>query len=300
MDISRAAKPRPRSEWAMRLFQPLANPLIRALAALGVNPLWVVVSHTLIGLVAAGLIARDGRAGTPGPSLALLAAALLLQLKTVLDNSDGGLARATGRVTRMGRYLDTVLDLGVNLALFAALSAHGPAPLALAAFAILTLLLSLDHNLERLYRGLRRPANAAVAEPPPGAPAALVAVFEGIYRRLLAPQDRWIESADRSLFRRLAGRPWEAAPRAWRLAWSDLFSTATLVNLGLSSQLLLLGVCLAVGRPFVYVGAIFVQAVYVVAVAAVRAVRFRRWLRTPPGDPSGPADLPAGGRARRG
>ena len=32
---------------------------------------------------------------------------LLLQLKTLLDNADGQLARVTGRVTLVGRYLDT-------------------------------------------------------------------------------------------------------------------------------------------------------------------------------------------------
>ena len=46
---------------------------------------------------------------------------VLLQLKTVLDNADGQLARASGRVTLTGRYLDTEADLVVNAALFAAL-----------------------------------------------------------------------------------------------------------------------------------------------------------------------------------
>ena len=51
----------------------------------------------------------------------LVAAALLLQLKTLLDNADGALARATGQVTLTGRYLDTIADLVVNAAVFAAL-----------------------------------------------------------------------------------------------------------------------------------------------------------------------------------
>ena len=51
----------------------------------------------------------------------LVAAALLLQLKTVLDNADGQLARATGRVTVLGRYLDSESDCSSNAALFAAL-----------------------------------------------------------------------------------------------------------------------------------------------------------------------------------
>ena len=49
-----------------------------------------------------------------------LLAALLIQLKTVLDNADGQLARLSGRITAFGRYLDSELDLFVNAALFAA------------------------------------------------------------------------------------------------------------------------------------------------------------------------------------
>ena len=41
----------------------------------------------------------------------LLAAALLVQLKTLLDNADGQLARLTGRTSAFGRYLDSEVDL---------------------------------------------------------------------------------------------------------------------------------------------------------------------------------------------
>ena len=68
------------------------------------------------------------RTRRPGSSAALalargelVVAALLLQVKTLLDNADGLLARASGRVTLAGRYLDTEADLVVNAALFAAL-----------------------------------------------------------------------------------------------------------------------------------------------------------------------------------
>ena len=48
-------------------------------------------------------------------------AAVLLQVKTVLDGADGQLARALDRVTVLGRYLDSESDLLVDAALFAAL-----------------------------------------------------------------------------------------------------------------------------------------------------------------------------------
>ena len=86
----------------------------------------------------------------------LILAALLLQVKTLLDNADGGLARATGRVTLVGRYLDTLADLVVNAAVFAALAVVTGEPLlALAAFVALTLVLAVDYNATELYREAR-------------------------------------------------------------------------------------------------------------------------------------------------
>ena len=68
---------------------------------------------------------RRGAAGIAGAvELArgqLVAAALLIQLKTVLDNADGQLARLSGQVTLLGRYLDSLCDLLVDAALFAGL-----------------------------------------------------------------------------------------------------------------------------------------------------------------------------------
>lgn len=149
--MAAAAKPRPRSEVLLQLLRPVTDALVAPLGRWGVDPQAVVLTHTALGLVAASLVVL-------GPA-SWLWAALLLQLKTLLDNLDGGVARATGRVTRMGRYLDSVLDLAVNLTLFAALALYGPGawgwPLAAAAALVLMLVLSLDFNLEQRYKALR-------------------------------------------------------------------------------------------------------------------------------------------------
>lgn len=122
----------------MRLVQPLAHRCVRALARTRVEPHHVVLAHSAVGLAGAWLLAGEG-AGR------LLAAAALLQVKTLLDNVDGGLARATGRVTLLGRYLDTLMDLLVNVALFAALTRHGPSWAAWTALVTLTLVLSTEY-----------------------------------------------------------------------------------------------------------------------------------------------------------
>lgn len=278
MDVAAAAKPRPRSEVLLQLLRPLTDTLVGVLGRWGVDPQAIVLTHTGLGMIAAFAIGL-------GPAWWLWAA-LLLQAKTLLDNLDGGVARATGRVTRMGRYLDSVLDLLVNLTLFAALALHGPGPwawpLAAAAALVLMVVLSLDFNMEQRYKALRSDAPTAPDSDPIGAPAALYHAVKGVYDAVLAPQDRAIARLDDALFARIARRERAAAALDVQLAWSDLFSTATLVNLGLSTQLLVLGVCLVLGQPFAYVWFVLGCAAYVAAIQALRVLRFRRYLEARP------------------
>ena len=83
-------------------------------ARLRLKPTQIVLFHTGLVLLAAWQLRRGQ----------LLAPAALLQLKTVLDNLDGQLARATDQTTLTGRYLDSELDVLGNLALL--VSVHGP------------------------------------------------------------------------------------------------------------------------------------------------------------------------------
>lgn len=294
--LNNVAKLRPRSEVVMIVVAPLARQLVRLGARWRLNPLHLVLSHGALGLVAALLV---------GLGTALWVAALLLLLKMLIDNVDGGLARATGQVTEMGRYLDTEVDFVVNIALFAALGVYGPGWLALLAFVLLTLMLTFDFNAEYLYR-LRRDGVVAAAVVPPGAPRRWLEAARRVYRVLFAPQDRFARWLDRRFFETLYTGPsktdssktgasktgaskmssktvsktgsFKTAPRPLKLAWNDLFSTATLVNLGLSTQLVVFAVCLAIGRPFLYVYLVLMMSVYVVIVQLWRARRFRRRL----------------------
>jgi archaetidylinositol phosphate synthase len=225
------------------VFRPAAHLVVVALAPLRVPPPAVVLAAGATGLVAACGIGSGS----------FVAAALLLQLKTVLDNADGQLARATGRVTALGRYLDSESDLLVDAALFAAIGwATGRWVLAAAGFACLTLVLGVNYNAERLYRRERsEPADAMPAA------AGLAGVLGRLYALVYAPQDRLVE---RFMERRLRGRG----------------AVAVLANFGLSTQMAALGVCLAAGAPAAYAWVAIGCAVALVPLALRRELLLRR------------------------
>jgi archaetidylinositol phosphate synthase len=206
------------------LFRPLAQAVVLALAPLRVPPPAVVLVGAGTGLAGAVELGRGH----------LIVAALLVQLKTVLDNADGQLARLTRRVTLLGRYLDSECDLVVDAALFAALGWYTQRPLACAlGFVALTALLSVNFNVERISRG----APVSI-EPYP--------VLARLYALLYGWQDRLAQRA-------LGGT--SLGPRR----------VDVLANLGLSTQLAAFGVCLAVARPSLYVWLLVGQAAFVVA-----------------------------------
>ncbi len=162
----------------------------------------------------------------------LVVAALLVQAKTVFDNADGQLARLTGRATAFGRYLDSECDLLVDAALFAGLGWYTGRPfLAALGFVALTSVLSVNFNIERLARR---------------APVAWDASVLGrVYGLVYGWQDRLAE-------RLLQGR-------------ADLANVGMLAQLGMSSQLAVFGVCIAVHHPLAYVWILVAQLVLVTA-----------------------------------
>jgi phosphatidylglycerophosphate synthase len=148
---------------------------------------------------------------------------------------DGQLARASGHVTLAGRYLDTIADLVVNVALFAALGyATGRPVLAVIAFLALTLVLAVDFNVSELFRQANR-----IASPQPSPTGRRgERVLAALYAAVFAPFDRAI--------RRFAGR------RLGPHASYDGFTVTVLANVGLTTQLALLGICLVLGAPVAY------------------------------------------------
>ena len=248
-------------EWLCeRTFRPAAHLVVLALAPLRVPPPAVVLASGAAGLAGAVELARGH----------LVVAALLVQLKTVLDNADGQLARLTGRITLLGRFLDSEVDLLVNAALFAAIGWYAHAPFAaLAGFAALTAVLSLNFNFERLYRG------AAPAAPDDA--DGLTALLQRGYAIAYGWQDALVE---RFVERRLRDRSAEA-----RAAYHDRFTVAVFANLGMSSQLAAFGLCVGLGHPLAFVW----LAVGELVLAMLLVVR-REWLvrePVPEGQPEG-------------
>jgi phosphatidylglycerophosphate synthase len=182
-----------------------------------VPPPAVVLAAGAAGIAAAVELGRGS----------LLAAALLVQLKTLLDNADGQLARLSGRTSAFGRYLDSEVDLLVNAALFTALGwTSGNPALALAGFLAVTSVLSLNFNVERLSR------KASVE---PEAEDRATAVLRRIYGVVYAPQDRLAEAL-------VARRP----------AFTSSAAVSVLANLGMSTQLAAFGVLMVLGYPLAF------------------------------------------------
>ena len=93
------------------LNRPLAEALARLIAkrAPWVTPNQVSVASFAVA-VAAGLLIAAGETVLGG---------LLVQLSSIIDGVDGSLARLTGRSSRRGGFLDTMLDRYADIAVYA-------------------------------------------------------------------------------------------------------------------------------------------------------------------------------------
>lgn len=242
--FQKSLKARPRVEYVSEYgFRKLAHLVVLVLLPLKVAPTNLVIFHTILGILAGFLIARGD----------FIWAAILIQIKTILDNADGQLARASGMVSEIGRYADTEGDFIVNIALFAGLGAYtGAWFLALIAFIIFTLLLSLDFNWEYLYRLERkeyfRPAPDTSKEN-----QVVLRFLENFYATIFKPQDNLIRSFSEQRFERLYQKhPNQATREQARLEYYEADGLFVLANLELSTQLLLLGICLVFCMPQLY------------------------------------------------
>lgn len=252
-------KARPAREWAAEsLFRPLAEYLVPPLARRRVNPQHVVLTHTALGVLA-GVLLRRGHRVTP---------ALLLQLKTLLDNLDGQLARATEQTTETGRYLDSEMDVVVNAAVLTGLAGRWGLPLTL----LQSLILTVDYLWERDHRTAR---GEVFREPPArgGDDARVLAALKLIYALYFTPQERLLAALFEQRLRAVTG---STPTPADRRAYTPRAINRVAVNLGLSTQLLALGSCLLWGQPRVYLWSLPAQALLLAGVQVWREEQVRK------------------------
>jgi phosphatidylglycerophosphate synthase len=221
--------------------RPWARWLVARLLPTAVTPPQLTLAFTLAGLCAAALLAA-GRW--------LPVAGLLIVLKSGLDAADGALARARGRPSRAGRFLDSLADFAVNLAIYGAIgwaawrATSQPGYLVLAAVACVSAMLqvSLFNHYYVRYRAqtggdttsqVQEATEAAFSWDDPGQVRVLLRLYQWAY----GWQDAFVAALDHWA----APRPAPLRPR---------FMTAVTV-LGLGTQLLVLAACAAVGRPAV-------------------------------------------------
>lgn len=244
--LEETRKPRPATEWAAeRLFRPLAQLLVDPLAKQKVRPEGVVLFHTALGLVIAWQVGQGQR----------LSPALLLQLRTVLDSLDGQLARATAQTSETGRYLDTEMDLLVNFALNTSIAGRAGVPLTLLQSLILTVDYLWEHDY-RLSRGEVFREGPALRDDHP----LVLAVLKALYAAYFTPQEKLLGAV---FTRRLQARSPEPTCKQ-RQAYTSLQVTTISANLGLSSQHLLLGACLLLGKAHWYTRSLPLQALLLV------------------------------------
>lgn len=96
------------------VIRPLAGLLVRLLYPTGITPNQVTHAAILAGFVGAFFY-------FVGPGTAYIAAGAFVLVKDILDSADGQLARARSQFSRFGRFLDSIGDILVNLAIFLAI-----------------------------------------------------------------------------------------------------------------------------------------------------------------------------------
>jgi hypothetical protein len=96
------------------LLRPIAGFVVRVLYPTPITPNQVTIASTVAGLIAAGFYLHHEAASTA-------IAGLLVTLKDLLDSADGQLARARQQHTRIGRFLDSIGDFVVDVAVFGAI-----------------------------------------------------------------------------------------------------------------------------------------------------------------------------------
>ena len=102
------------SDWARAQGEVILRPIVRILASLGMHPNTVTIVGALLQS-GVGVVFGLGRVKLAG---------WLLLIVAPIDALDGALARATGKKSRFGAFLDSTLDRVSDAAVILGLTAH--------------------------------------------------------------------------------------------------------------------------------------------------------------------------------
>ncbi len=109
-----------------------------------ITPPQVTVVALVFGIAAAYFVAQV-------EYLYLCVGAIFIQIKNILDTVDGHLARARNTPSRIGRFLDSIIDFITNLALFIAIGLHLTGQYSPAEILALCVAAFLSSNLQCSY-----------------------------------------------------------------------------------------------------------------------------------------------------
>jgi phosphatidylglycerophosphate synthase len=136
---------------------PYSKYLAHWAARRGLTPNQVTIASALLGLAAAAAFALGSRAG-------LVAGAVLLQVAFTTDCVDGQLARYSRQFSKLGAWLDAVLDRAKEYVVYAGLALGATNAWVLAGAALT--LQTFRHTLEFSYSAVRQPALGSTRQPP--------------------------------------------------------------------------------------------------------------------------------------
>ncbi|MFN3995436.1 MAG: CDP-alcohol phosphatidyltransferase family protein [bacterium] len=277
--FKKSVKLRPVEEISnIQIFRPLAHIILLKIKDKNVSPELIVIIHTFMVILSSILIYYKN-------SLFLgLLAALLLQLKTILDNLDGQLARYKNKTTNLGRYLDTLMDYLGNFTIFIALGLkYNQLTFSLVSFFIFTFVLSYDFNIEKIYKEKnckeKLPHKSTFENYNNLEYNNLEIILEKIYNFLLGYQDKLIIFLENKIYNFLLKFRYSkkfsqnVSDQFENLFWKKEYLNIT-VNMGLSTQLLILGILIIFNLEFYFLYLPFVCFTIIMFLFIFRIIAF--------------------------
>ncbi len=233
------------------VLRPLAGLVVRLVYNTALTPNHLTVLSLLSGLSAALLYSR-------GEASSTAIAGLCVTLKDILDSADGQLARVKKQYSRTGRFLDSIVDFVVDVAVFGAIGwelfvvTGDPLMLVLSFVGLLGISLRVSYHVyyqtsflhsQQEYLLNRLSEEIKAEDTQRGrVELGLQRVFQLIYGwqdRLMARIDLWCRGEERR----------EELPERW---FSDRVGLRMSGLLGFGTELILLTVCSLFDRLYLY------------------------------------------------